>query len=116
MRISTNTFFEAGLTGILNQQSAMLKTQQQLSSGLAVQTPYDNPVAAVQALDTQQEMSMNTQYTTNRGTAEDQLSQLDTNLSNVTTLLQSASSIAVAANNSSLSNADRASYATQLSS
>jgi flagellar hook-associated protein 3 FlgL len=116
MRISTNTFFEAGLTGILNQQSAMLKTQQQLSSGLAVQTPSDNPVAAVQALDTQQEMSMNTQYTTNRGTAEDQLSQLDTNLSNVTTLLQSASSIAVAANNSSLSNADRASYATQLSS
>jgi flagellar hook-associated protein 3 FlgL len=116
MRISTSTFFEAGLTGILNQQSAMLKTQQQLSSGLAVQTPSDNPVAAVQALDTQQEMSMNTQYTTNRGTAEDQLSQLDTNLSNVSTLLQSASSIAVAANNSSLSNADRASYATQLSS
>lgn len=116
MRISTSTFFESGLTGILNQQSAMLKTQQQLSSGLAVQTPSDNPVAAVQALDTQQEMSMNSQYTTNRGTAEDQLSQLDTNLSNVTTLLQSASSIAVAANNASLSNADRASYATQLSS
>jgi len=116
MRISTSTYFEAGLTGMLNQQSAMLKTQQQLSSGLAVQTPSDNPVAAVQALDTQQEMSMNTQYTTNRGTAEDQLSQLDTNLSNVTTLLQSANSIAVAANNASLSNADRASYATQLSS
>jgi flagellar hook-associated protein 3 FlgL len=116
MRISSNTFFESGLTGMLNQQAAMMKTQQELSSGLAVQTPSDNPVAAVQALDTQQELSMNTQYTTNRGTAEDQLSQLDTNLSSVTTLLQNASTIAVAANNASLSNADRASYATQLSS
>jgi flagellar hook-associated protein 3 FlgL len=115
MRISTTTFFDSGLTGILNQQSAMLKTQQQLSSGLSVQTPSDNPVAAVQALDTQQDMNINTQYATNRGTAESQLSLVDTTLSSVSTLLQSASTIAVATGNSSLSNSDRASYATQLS-
>jgi flagellar hook-associated protein 3 FlgL len=115
MRISTTTFFNAGLTGILNQQSAMLKTQQQLSSGLAVATPSDNPIAAVQALDTQQNESLNTQYTTNRGTAEDQLGLVDTTLSSVGTLLQSASTIAVAAGNATLSNSDRASYATQLS-
>jgi flagellar hook-associated protein 3 FlgL len=116
MRISTNTFFESGLTGILNQQSAMLQTQQQLSSGLSINTPSDNPVGDVQALDTQEQMSINTQYGTNRGTAEDQLSQVDTTLSSVATLLQSANSIAVAAGNTSLSNSDRASYATQLSS
>ena len=50
MRISTSTFFDSGLNGMLNQQAAMLKTQQQVSTGLRVITPSDDPVAAVQAV------------------------------------------------------------------
>ncbi len=114
MRISTSTFYDSGLNSMLTQQAAMLKTQQQVSTGLRVMTPSDDPIAAVQALDTQQAMSINTQYTANRGSASDQLSLVDSTLSSVSSLLQNASTIAVAAGNSTLSNSDRASYATQL--
>jgi flagellar hook-associated protein 3 FlgL len=114
MRISTNTFFDSGINSMLTQQAAMLKTQQQVSTGERVMTPSDDPIADVQALDVQQSMSINTQYTTNRSTAEDQLGLVDNTLNSAATLLQNASTIAVSAGNTTLSDADRANYATQL--
>jgi flagellar hook-associated protein 3 FlgL len=114
MRISTNTVYEQGVTSILNQQEAILKTQQQASSGRRILTPADDPVAAARALDVTQAESLNTQYTQNRNNAKSSLGLVEGVLQGVTTLIQDVQSVAVNAGNQSLTDNDRAILATEL--
>jgi len=114
MRISTNTIYDLGVTQIENQESLLLKTQQQLSSGKSVLTPADNPIAASQALNVQQSIDVNNQYQTNQQAATNQLSLVSNALSSATNLLQSVNSTVVSAGNGALSNADKATLAQQL--
>lgn len=116
MRISTNTFYQQGLSSILRNQADTLKTQQQVGSGRRVLTPADDPVAAAQALDVAQADAINTQYGANRSTAADTLSLVETNLGQVSNVIQNARTIAVQAGNTILSDADRKALAAQLSS
>ena len=44
MRISTAQIYDAGIGGVINNQSALFKTQNQLSSGTRVLTPAGRPV------------------------------------------------------------------------
>src|ERR1039457_640522 len=99
MRISTNTMFDMGSAQISNLTSAMQKTQQQLSTGLRVVTPADDPVAAAQAVEITQAQSVNAQYTTNRQSAEATLGQVSNTLASVTSLLQDSRSLVVSAGN-----------------
>mgnify|MGYP003402630145 CR=1 FL=1 len=49
MRLSSNTIYEVGTNMMLQQQEALIKTQQQLSTGKRIVTPSDDPIAAAQA-------------------------------------------------------------------
>ena len=73
MRISSNTIFETGTNLMLQQQDTLIKTQQQLSTGRRVLTPADDPIAAAQALNVSQSLSLNQQYSVNRTTADSSL-------------------------------------------
>ena len=115
MRISTNTMFESNVAGMGQQQSLMLRTQQQISTGQRILSASDDPAAAAQALVVSQSDAMNTQYTTNRNAAQTTLSLSESTLQSVTNLLQAVKSTAVDAGNGSYNNSDRASLATQLS-
>jgi flagellar hook-associated protein 3 FlgL len=51
MRLSSVQIFQQGISGILDQQSKLAKTEQQLATGKRIQVPSDDPVAAVQILN-----------------------------------------------------------------
>lgn len=114
MRISTNTVYEQGVSSMLRQQEAMLKTQQQVASGRRILTPADDPVAAARALEVTQADSINTQYAENRDNAKSSLGLAESVLQGVTTLIHDVRTVAVNAGNTTLSNNDRASLASEL--
>ena len=114
MRISTSQIYDAGSLNIQRNQAALFKLQNQLSTGRRVLTPEDDPVAAAQALLVTQAKEINTQQTTNQGTARSQLGLVDSQLSTLVDLIQNVRERVVQAGNGSLSNSDRQSIATEL--
>ena len=58
MRVSTSGMFDSGTTAILQQQEALIKTQQQLSTGRRILTPSDDPIAAAKAINLSQAASI----------------------------------------------------------
>ena len=69
MRVSTNTIYETGTNLMLQQQEALIKIQQQVSTGRRILTPSDDPISAAQALNISQSKSINEQYSVNRTSA-----------------------------------------------
>lgn len=116
MRISTTSIYEAGATRLSDLQSALMKTQQQLSSNRRVLTPADDPVAAAQALDVTQAQSVNSQYGVNRQSAKSSLNMVESAMGGMTLLLQDVRTLAVSAGNTAtLSDSDRKAIAAQIS-
>lgn len=114
MRISTSTIYDSGVAAMQQQTQKMLQTQQQLSTGLSILSPADNPVAAAQALQVTQAQAINTQYGTNNGTAGDSLALEESTLGSITTLLQNVQTTAVSAGDPTLSQSDRATLANEV--
>ena len=114
MRVSTNGIYEAGINQIGTLQSNLAKTQLQLSTGKRNLTAADDPIASARALEVVQSQSINEQFVTNRQNANSSLSQAEIALAAATTLLQDVKTIAINAGHGGLSNADRASLATDL--
>ena len=107
MRVSTNLFFDRALSGILDTQSGLSKTQQQLSSGQRIVTPADDPIAATQVLNFEQEISIIEQYQNNIDGANYRLSIEETVLNSVEQSLLRVRDIAIQANSGALSAEDR---------
>lgn len=114
MRISTSQIFDAGTLGIQRNQFDLFKLQNQLSSGRRVLSPADDPVAAAQALIVTQSKEVNSQYLSNQKDASNQLGLVDNQLSALTNLIQNVRERVVQAGNTTLSNADRQSIASEL--
>ncbi len=115
MRISSSTIFDSNVAQLGQQQTRLLQTQQQVSTGRRILTAADDPGAAARALDINQSDATNTQYAANRDAARNTLSLADSTLQSVTTLLQNVQTAAVGAGNGSLNNSDRQTIATGLS-
>ncbi|GLR09697.1 flagellar hook-filament junction protein FlgL [Mixta theicola] len=114
MRLSTTMMYDQQMRGVTNAQSSWLKAGEQLSTGKRVINPSDDPLAAAQAVVLSQAQAENSQYQLARDFATQSVSLEESTLQNVTQAVQSAQSLLVAAGNGSLSDDDRASYATQL--
>lgn len=114
MRISTGHMFDRGTDGILRNQTALFKIQNQISSGRRVVVPEDDPVAAAQTLVVSQSKSVNSQYLENQGVAKSQLAILDGNLAGIGDLLKSVRERTVELGNGTLSKSDRDSIAEDL--
>lgn len=114
MRLSTAQIYDQQMRGISNSQATWLNAGEQLSSGKRVVKPSDDPVAAAQAVVLSQAQAQTSQYASARGFATNNISQEETNLQQVTSVVQQAQTIVVAAANGTLSDDDRASYAQQL--
>ncbi|MGH8232463.1 MAG: flagellar hook-associated protein FlgL [Steroidobacteraceae bacterium] len=114
MRISTAEFTSQAILEIDNQSSALQHTQNQLSTGLAVQTAADNPVAASQIVQLSQQQAQLTQYGTNLQSAQTRLTLEESSLSSATNTLQSIRDLAVQAGNATLNDSNRAQIATQI--
>jgi len=114
MRISTTTFHNDAVSQMDTLQAALAKTQQDLSTGLKVRTAADNPTGMAQVNQMNVEISASTQYVTNSNTVQTNLQLESQALSDATNLMQNANSLAVEANNSALTAAQRQNIATEL--
>lgn len=115
MRVSSNTIFDSNVALLGQQQARLLQTQQQIATGRRMLSAASDPVAATRALDITQADAIITQQTLNRGAARDPISIAESTLQSVTTLIQDAKTAAVYAGNGTLTPADRASLATDMS-
>jgi flagellar hook-associated protein 3 FlgL len=116
MRISTSQIFDMGSSRLAELQASIAKTQQQISSNTRVLTPADDPVAAASALGVSQAISMNDQFAVNRNNAKGALSQEESVMASVTTLLQNVKTLVVNGGNGSLDDTQRKDIASQLQS
>lgn len=114
LRISTQTIYNVGVNQITTLQSALSRTQQQLSTGRKNLSAADDPIAAARALEVTQSQGVNTQLATNRSNARSDLSQEDVALASVTSLLQDVKTLAVNAGNGGMTQKDRESLAVEL--
>ena len=115
MRISSNTLFDGNVSALNQQQTRLLQTQQQISTGRRILTASDDPVAATRALDVTQSDAMNTQYALNRTAVRHTLSLAESTLQSVTSLLQDVRTAAISAGNGAFANSDRQTIAAELS-
>ncbi len=81
---------------ITGTQTQLLTIENELSTGLAVSTPSDNPAAAAIIMQLQQTLNRQASYNDTINGVSAQMSQTDTSLGNLTTLLQQAEQIASA--------------------
>lgn len=114
MRISTQMMYQQQMQGITNSQSKWLGYGEQMTTGLRVNRPSDDPIAASQAVVLSQAQSQNSQFDLARTFATTKVSLEESVLGQVTTTLQGALEKIVNAGNGTLSDDDRASLGTDL--
>lgn len=114
MRLSTAEFSQLSISSILEQQSQLSQTQQQLSSGKRIMEPADDPSGAALALQLQKGIDTAQQYQRNGTQATSRLNLEETTLASATNTLQRVRQLVVEANNDSQSDASRQSIAAEL--
>ena len=114
MRISTSQFYDQNIQTMDSQQSQLSTYYQQLSSGTALTTPADNPLAAAQAVQLTMVSATYTQYQANQNSALSSLALEDKTLSSVTSTMDTITSQIVRAGDGTLNDSDRASIAQAL--
>lgn len=102
MRISTAGMHQGAVSSMLNQQTALSRTQNQVASGTRVQTPADDPIAAVHLLELDRALTEMAQYDTNSSVATNRLTLEEQALNDAGTLLQRIHELAVQANSASV--------------
>ncbi|MEC5407506.1 flagellar hook-associated protein FlgL [Paraburkholderia sp. MPAMCS5] len=116
MRISSTQYFTMNVATMSDQQAQLSQLYAQISSGVSLSTPSDNPLGAAQAVQLSTTATSLSQYTSNQNTALASLQQEDTTLGSVNNVLQSIHTLVLRAGDGSLNNGDRGSIATELTS
>jgi flagellar hook-associated protein 3 FlgL len=114
IRVSTNNLYLQGINGINADQSAVLNSIGELSSGKQINSPADNPVGAAQASLLQSDLAQLGQYSTNQDHATQMLNNASSTMTQFINVMQSARTTLVQAGNGSMSDSDRSALAAQL--
>lgn len=114
MRIATSTIFDLKVQDLLNQQAALAKTQSQIATGLRVQTPADDPVAAAQLSVLAGTQAQQEQFGKNSVAVTGRLQTEEQALADAHGVIQRARELVLQANTATLSDSDRQSIATEL--
>lgn len=113
-RISLSQIFGQGVRGMQTSQQRVFVTQGQLSSGLRVQKPSDDPIAAAQILQLNQTQAEIDQYKKNIDGGTSALELEDSQMEAITNLLTRVRELAVEAGNGGLSASDRQGIAAEI--
>jgi flagellar hook-associated protein 3 len=109
----SNTLQTSVATGNINNTEAQLLTvENQLSTGKAITQPSDDPAGAAVAMQLQKTLDTRQAYATNITSATSQLGEVDSTMSDLTSVLQQAQTIASANVGSDVSADQRASAST----
>lgn len=114
MRVSTSMIYNSGLRGMLNIQSELYRTQNQLSTGRRILTPADDPLGASEALEVSQAKGVNSQFLNNQSDAQLRLSQAETAVASVADALTRVSELATQGRKEINSEAQRGMIAAEL--
>ncbi len=106
MRISTGQIQLSGLNRMLEQQSQMLNTQQQLATGKRLMTPADDPTASARIVGLDQTLKVTEQFQKNINFSRSRLELEEEVISGVTNALDRVRELAVQANNPTITNQD----------
>ncbi len=113
MRVNPNPLPD--LLAALNQNQQQLNTdEQQIASGQSVNLPSDNPEAAAGLVQNADQTSQADQFLRSVGSVQGEMQSADSTLSSVVTALQRAISLGVEGANGTLSDADRAAIANEV--
>jgi flagellar hook-associated protein 3 FlgL len=116
MQISTNLFYDSSAKRMtsLNDRATLLQTQ--ISTGKKSQSPSDDPVLSQQVADFDRQDADAAVYKTNLTLAGSQLQQADSTLSQISTQITRAISLATQAANGTQSDSSRAIIGNELNS
>lgn len=114
MRISNLSIYSNATNQLNSLQSALARTQMQLSTNRRILSPSDDPVASARALEISQSQQMNEQFATNRTSARSALALTEGALQNASDLMLDIQGLAVKAGNGTLKASDREAIATEL--
>ena len=112
--LSTSWMYQQSVNTMLNQQDALSESENQVSTGNAINVPSDNPTGAVQIVGLNHILAQNTQYTSNITSANTRLSTESDTLGSISSLLNSVNDLGLSALNGSLSTSDLSNIATEL--
>jgi flagellar hook-associated protein 3 FlgL len=114
MRITSNAY-DNSLVSQLNQLSAQqYAIQNQVSTGLSVQAPSDNPAAMENTLDYQAQNAAQTQYSSNISTLQSRANSVYSVLQSLQTITSRAGEIATSAGSATSSQSDLSNYADEV--
>jgi flagellar hook-associated protein 3 FlgL len=114
MRISTRQIYTQGIEAFQQQQVKLAKLQQQISTGVRLTKPSDDPAAASKVLELEQSVSLNLQYQSNINLAEQRLNQQDAVLASYDNLLTRVRELAIQANNAPVDAVSRNAIAAEI--
>jgi flagellar hook-associated protein 3 FlgL len=114
MRISTSEFQSMNVQAMDNQQAEMAQLYGEISSGVSLTTPSDNPLGAAQAVQLSAQGATLSQYATNQSTGLTNLQSEDSTLSSVISALQSVNTQLLGAGDATLSDTNRSAIAATL--
>jgi flagellar hook-associated protein 3 FlgL len=114
MRIGTLQMFRQGVNSILDQQTQLAHTQNQLSTGKRIVNPSDDPIGSAQLIGLSESLRVTEQYQRNGQMARFRLEQEDVVLGSVVDNLQRARELAVQGLNDSNSVKERTAIALEV--
>ncbi len=115
MRISTAQYYATQAAQYQRNYSKTVATANEASSLQRINTAADDPIGAERLLKLGQQASMLEQYQGNIDTTKSALTVQESTLNSITTALQRAKEIGLAANNGIATDTDRKAYAAELS-
>ena len=114
MKVSTGMFFDKSSKMMSNVQSNLAKTQEQLTTGMQITKPSDEPVKAAGVTRLNTEIARQTTYQDNMKTISTRLSAEETALTNSSDVMFRMKELAMQAANDTLSTADRKTVAQEM--
>lgn len=107
MRISTTQIYTQGVQAFGVQQTKLAHLQQQISTGVRITKPSDDPVAAARVLELQQTIELHEQYQVNIDHANYRLSLEESALSSAENILIRIRELTIQGNNAPLDLSNR---------
>ena len=112
--LSTSWMYQQSVNTMLNQEDALSVSENQVSTGNAINVPSDNPTGAAQIVGLNHILAQNTEYTSNITSANTRLSTESDTLGSISSLLNSVNDLGLSSLNGSLSTSDLSNIATEL--
>jgi len=114
MRISTQQMQQRGVDAMLERQTTLSSTQQQLATGKRINVPSDDVLGSTQVLALNEVIATSEQYQDNADIAENRLAAEEISITQAINVLQRARELAIQGNGGAMGPENRAAIAVEL--